>query len=123
MMKNFIKQKIFHNKSVIKNTGYCPCCDKKVIFFSDNEWLRDHYRCSNCGCIPRNRALMHCIEEFYPNWRDVVIHESSPYWSGSEKLSKGAKQYITSQYYPDRPSGTVVNGALNINLEWIFYSG
>ncbi|MEI2420916.1 hypothetical protein V6O07_11635, partial [Arthrospira platensis SPKY2] len=58
---------------IIKNHGYCYTCDQEVEFYSEKEWLRDRYKCSNCGSIPRERALMYCIEKFYPRWRQLSI--------------------------------------------------
>jgi hypothetical protein len=80
---------------VINNQGHCVVCDSHVTFFSENDWLRDHYLCNNCSSIPRERALMYCIEKFYPNWRELNIHESSPANRGASlKLKNNCK--ITS---------------------------
>src|ERR1700690_3775655 len=69
--------------NVLSNKGYCICCDKLVTFSSRYDWLRDHYICNNCSSIPRERALMFCIERYYPNWRELHIHESSPVIRGA----------------------------------------
>lgn len=98
--------------------GYCPCCDREVVFEATNSWLRDHFLCSNCGCIPRERALMLTIEKYYPNWKALAIHESSPGDRGASfKLKTNCQGYITSQYFPDRPFGTMVDGHRNEDLE------
>jgi hypothetical protein len=65
--------------------GYCPCCEKEVIFRSFNSWLRDNFICTNCFSIPRERALMLTIEKYYPNWKNLNIHESSPSNRGKYK--------------------------------------
>jgi hypothetical protein len=46
----------------LRNAGYCPVCASDVVFVSDDAWLRDHYRCTNCGSIPCARALMQVLE-------------------------------------------------------------
>lgn len=103
---------------IIINNGFCPCCDSEVIFSSKNSWLRDYYTCSKCGSIPRERALMYCIEKFYPNWRDLSIHESSPANRGASiKLKRECKHYLATHFFPDRPLGEEEKGYLNINLE------
>lgn len=103
---------------VLRNDGFCCCCDSNVTFTSKYTWLRDHYICSNCGSIPRERALMHCIETFYPEWKDLVIHESSPGNRGASlKLKNNCQNYIATHYFPDAPSGQIVKGFLNQNLE------
>lgn len=85
---------------VINNQGHCVVCDSHVTFFSENDWLRDHYLCNNCGSIPRERALMYCIEKYYPNWKKLNIHESSPASRGASlKLKKNCKNYIGTQYF------------------------
>lgn len=103
---------------MIENNGYCLCCDQETIFKSNNDWYRDHYVCTKCGSVPRERALMKVIEMYYPNWRELSIHESSPADRGASlKLKKECKKYIASQYWPDRKMGETYDGVFNINLE------
>ena len=109
-----IKSNVFY----FSHKGYCPCCDRKVTFTAYNSWLRDYFLCSNCGSIPRERALMLIIEKYYPNWRDLHIHESSPSNRGASlKLIKGAENYIASQYNPHKPFGTLIENYINQDLE------
>lgn len=92
-----------------KQKGFCPCCEKEVFFIAHNPWLRDHFKCSNCNCIPRERALMLTIKNEYPNWQHLKIHESSPGKRGhSVLLRKKAKDYIETQYFSNIPLGTFV---------------
>jgi SAM-dependent methyltransferase len=103
---------------VLKNSGYCPACAQEVTFVARNNWLRDYYRCSNCYSIPRERALMLTIEEFFPNWRKLIIHESSPRFRGvSKRLLQECSNYIPSQYFNDQKPGSVVEGFRTENLE------
>lgn len=98
--------------------GYCPCCEKQVIFEAYDDWLRDHFLCPNCYSIPRERALMLIIEKYYPNWKGLNIHESSPGSRGaSEKLKSNCSNYTSSQYYPNQSFGTIINGHRNEDLE------
>ena len=86
--------------------GNCPICEQNVIFRSKHNWLRDHFICSNCGSIPRERALMQVIKTYYPNYRDLKIHESSPGIRGASiKLKSECRNYSTSHYYNDLPLG------------------
>lgn len=101
-----------------KQTGYCNCCDRKVNFIATDSWLRDSFKCDNCSCIPRERALMQAIIDNYPNWKDLQIHESSPGKRGhSVRLTNECKNYFTSQYFPDEDSGITIRGFQNENLE------
>jgi SAM-dependent methyltransferase len=51
---------------------------------------------------------MVAIELFYPGWRSLKVHESSPGGRGvSVKLQMECSGYIASQFYPDFPRGTM----------------
>ncbi len=101
------------------NEGYCVTCDSETTFSSSNEWLRDYYICNRCDSIPRERALMFCIERYYPNWRELHVHESSPAPRGaSEKLKKHCAHYVPSHFFSDHPLGEIhQRGYSNENLE------
>jgi len=93
-------------KSLLESNGVCPTCDQEVVFRADNAWLRDHFLCSNCGSIPRERTLMHVIKMYYPNYRELIVHETSPCHRGaSPKLKAECPAYSASQYFPDVPRG------------------
>lgn len=99
--------------------GFCPCCNKEVNFVSNSTWYRDNFFCGNCGCIPRERALMRCIEMFFPDWRSYKIHESSPtMWRGpSVRLRDECEHYFPSQYWSEKKLGTSTEGIVNIDIE------
>ena len=103
----------------LEHRGFCTTCDSNVIFFADNEWLRDNFLCPRCGSIPRERALMLCIERFFPDWKSFFVHESSPGQRGaSVKLKKHCSNYIGTHYFPDFPAGEKhPTGWRNENLE------
>jgi len=83
----------------LRREGWCPICDKEESFIARHHWLRDHYLCSGCGSIPRERAIMHVIQTLYPKWRSLHIHESSPLNRGaSVKMREQCKKYIATQY-------------------------
>ena len=66
---------------------------------------------------------MLCIERFFPQWRSLSIHESSP-WPGrgaNRRLTEEAPAYIASHYYPDVGTGTIVNGIRCENLEHLSF--
>jgi SAM-dependent methyltransferase len=116
-MLDFLKN-IGNSKKTVKSTqGYCPCCENHVKFSSKHAWLRDHYLCSNCKCIPRERHLTYMIESVLPNWRELSIHESSPCKRGaSVKLKENCEHYIASHYYPDSDD-EYIDGYKNIDLQ------
>lgn len=95
-------------RNIFEHRGYCPICEKSTRFSSKERWFRDHLLCSGCGSIPRERALMKVISDYYPNWRELRIHETSPGGRGASlKLHGECKGYTASQYYPGVTPGQV----------------
>lgn len=96
----------FFKKTIFSQRGNCPICEKAVTFTSKESWFRDHLFCLSCGSIPRERALMKVISDYYPNWRDLSIHESSPGGRGASiKLHAECSGYTASQFFPDITPG------------------
>lgn len=103
---------------VLSSTGHCPICDGPASFAALDPWLRDHFLCAGCGSIPRERALMRVIETVCPDWREQVIHESSPSPRGaSQRLAAHCAGYIGTQFFPGVAAGTLHNGVRCENLE------
>ena len=58
------------------------------------------------------------LTRFFPNWRALAIHESSPTPRGiSLKLKRECAGYIESQYFVGERPGAVIRGFRNENLE------
>src|SRR5262249_4227276 len=97
---------------MFRNEGYSYCCASTVEFVAKSDWWRDDYRCTKCDSIPRERAVMYCIERFFPQWRNLTIHESSPVSDrgASRRLMNEAPGYGPSHYYPNVAPGEIVNG-------------
>jgi hypothetical protein len=102
--------------------GYCPICETKVFFAKEGPWLRDQFICISCRSIPRQRALLHVLQQHFPSWRDSRIHESSPGGVSSEKLQKECPNLIFSQYFSDVPRGHIRNGQQSEDLESLTFS-
>jgi len=66
-------------------------------------------QCASCGSWPAQRAFWFAMTSLRPNWRDLAIHESS---AGGDPVTsrflKECRNYIISQYDPDRPGGMMV---------------
>jgi SAM-dependent methyltransferase len=104
--------------------GFCVTCDRPTHFTSETAWFRDDLLCSLCGSIPRERALMFCLEKFCPQWRTLAIHESSPASRGaSSKLEKLCPMYSCSQLFPDSPLGSLHGGVRCEDLENMTFPG
>lgn len=97
--------------------GWCPICEKYTLFYKEGKWLRDQLRCIRCYSIPRWRALIYVLEKYFPNWRELRVHESSPCGAASAKLAKECKYYTPTHYFPDDPPGQMKKGIRNENLE------
>ena len=99
------------------NRGYCTICDCAVWFNETGPWLRDQYLCLRCGSIPRNRALVKVLNDHFPGWRELRIHESSPGGASSDKIRRECKQYVASQFFHGVPRGQLKDGQRSENLE------
>jgi SAM-dependent methyltransferase len=103
---------------VYRRVGHCPICQAGAEFTARHEWYRDHLLCSGCGSIPRERAMALVLERYFPHWRTLAIHESSPVPRGiSLKLKRECAGYIASQLFPGETLGSIVRGFRNENLE------
>ena len=99
---------LFKRKRKYKRKGTCGICETNVTFVSESNWFRDNLFCSGCGSIPRERALMRIIKQFFPNFTNSVIHESSPIGRGvSARLARECRHYTFSHYFPDTPQGKI----------------
>lgn len=96
------------NETFFQKEGYCPICEKQVTFNAERSWFRDFLLCSDCRSIPRERALFKVIADYFPNYRELSIHESSPASRGASlKLKKECPGYDSSQYFPDVSLGDI----------------
>ena len=94
--------------NIFNHKGTCDICEADVLFTSKNEWFRDNLRCSGCNSIPRERALMRIIKQYFPDLARLSIHESSPSTRGvSARLVRDCPGYTSSQYFPDTPLGQI----------------
>jgi hypothetical protein len=123
-IKKYIKNKIIEiyetkfSTFFFKQSGFCPCCEQETLFVAKHSWLRDHFKCNKCGCIPRERALMQVIKQYYPNWEFLSIHESSPGNRGHSKLLREkVRNYTETQFFKNRNLGDFVDGIRNEDLE------
>ena len=103
-----------------QSNGFCPICEKDVVFSSKNHDFRPQLRCPSCvnGSVPRERALALVLKRLVPDWRDRSIHESSPVGRGiTMQLRRERPNYIGTQYFPGQEPGKSIRGFRNENLE------
>lgn len=110
------------SRVLFSNAGLCPTCQRKVTFKARGKWLRDYYLCPNCKSKPRERALMRTLEMYFPDWKEKIIHESSPINRGASiRLAKECQHYQPSQLFTDIPLGSDKNGVRCENLEQLTF--
>ena len=109
---------IHSEKEVIySNNGVCPICEDVTTFTTRDSWYRDYYFCEKCRSIPRHRAFMVVLDKFCPNWRELVMHDSSPgSTSISWKLKRQCKYYIGSQFFSGLAKGDIIDNFRNEDL-------
>lgn len=104
--------------SFLESQGTCPTCLQAVTFRARGPWLRDDFLCTGCGSVPRERALMLVLDELFPGWPDLVIHESSPTDRGAtHRLRTGAPGWFPSFHFPGAAPGEFVKGYRSEDLE------
>jgi len=91
-------------------TGRCPICETPATFIADHPYLRDSLKCTGCGSIPRQRALFFVLNEAFPHWRHLAIHEAaaSPWSALCQKFRAECPRYVESQFIPDAERGSVL---------------
>ena len=100
-------------------------CQASATFTASNTWFRDHLICEVCRSIPRERAVVKVMTDWYPSHASLMVHESSPAQRGaSEFLRKSCLNYSTSQYLPNCEFGSTdsVTGFRSENLESLTFA-
>ncbi len=100
--------------------GFCPVCERPTLFFRPCPYtseLREYYRCLWCRCTPRYRAFNLVLEQRFPAWRDLALHESSPGGALSAKLARLCRSYVASDYYPGQAPGARCGRSRNEDLQ------
>jgi SAM-dependent methyltransferase len=108
-----------------KTSGFCQICHADSDFSASNAWFRDSLICEVCKSIPRERAVVKTIVDWYPSYASLVVHESSPAQRGaSEFLRSSCANYSTSQYLPHCQFGSTdpVTGFRSEDLEALTFS-
>jgi hypothetical protein len=103
---------------VFETEGSCCLCGSQAGFRAIRQteldfcwypnWFREGLRCLTCNSIPRERALFKIVERFFPNWRLLRLHESSPSetFVSSRKFRLECPGYLPTQYDPSISFGS-----------------
>ncbi len=92
------------------HSGYCPACERKATFVASRPDFRNALKCDSCGSLPRQRALMHVLTTYRPEWKSLSIHESAPGWDiVSQRLATECASYTASHYDNSHSLGIIVD--------------
>lgn len=105
-------------KFVFESPGYCPVCEADTVFRAEHDkelpeiwhthWFRGSLACTRCASIPRMRALAETLRRFFPKWRSLRMHESSPGRTGlSPRLAAQCPGYVATHYDRSRLPGSI----------------
>jgi SAM-dependent methyltransferase len=62
------------------------------------------------------------LNEHFPRWRELKIHESSPGGPSSDKLRRECREYVASQFFPNVPRGQWEGGQRSEDLEALTFA-
>ena len=110
-------KKQIKTRSDMHRWGHCPVCEQRRLFLAHFDTLDsfNNLRCIACHGAPRDRAVAMLLDQHLPGWRKTArVHESSPCTPCLKML---AGDYSSSQYYPEKRLGAMVDGFRNENIE------
>lgn len=97
-------------------SGHCPLCGKSV--FASLRASPFMTRCMRCSANVTNLALVPVIERhFHGDYAGKRAYELSTFGSTLKWLSRHFQTVTTSEYMPDSPLGSVIDGVLNQDVQ------
>jgi len=92
--------------------GQCPGCGNRLFLaFADTPF---HVRCLKCAATAVNLSLIPVISShFNGSFRGKAAYEMSTYGATHDFLKANFEGPIFSEFFPDRPLGSVENGVRN----------
>lgn len=92
-----------------RHEGFCPACERKAVFEANGPYFRSTLRCNTCNSAPRHRAIMNAIRTYYPHWRNLALHESSPGRDiVSQRLATECSTYTATQFDNRYSFGSII---------------
>ena len=97
--------------------GQCPVCAKCTFLLWTGDHARDRLLCVRCRSTLRHRAVVLALDRYFPDWKQLRIHESSPDGGASStRIRTDCPGYIATQFFPEVASGKVKDGVRCENL-------
>lgn len=88
----------------------CYCCICKSSGLHAVHLGGEKLVCIRCGSVGRQRALVSIMNDQFPGWERMSIHESSPSGASFQMFANVCKNYIPTFYWPDVPTGIEKDG-------------
>lgn len=104
---------------LFSNRGYCDICEAPTTFEARGSWLRDLYVCRNCRSLPRQRAIVHTLNNILPGWPELETHESSP---SLEFFARKCSHYTRSFFLEGVALGAIEREMRCENLERLTFA-
>jgi len=117
ILRRLIRLSRFYIRNGKSNLSFCSVCGQKAKFIITGKLWREHYICSFCAASPRQRSLMTVFNIVAPHWRELTIHESSPYGASSKVFEDQCQNYIATHLFKDIPLGSYLDGIRCENIE------
>lgn len=96
----------------------CPICQSHQRMVSAEDWLRDHFRCTSCNSLPRDRAHRRVLDAYFPGWKEKGVYEVGP---ANDLIRRVSTSYFPSHYFPGHPLGKEINEFRNEDIEALTY--
>lgn len=89
----------------------CPLCGQSFfLLFGNDPWLT---RCIKCKANITNLSLIPIIKEHTKGDYNKSVYELSSYGSTLEFLKSHFSNVVSSEFFPDKKLGELVDGILN----------
>jgi SAM-dependent methyltransferase len=101
--------------------GHCPSCSRDLfLMMKDDPFL---IRCLGCRASAINLSLIPVVQRHFPKINcSMCAYELSTYGSMLNWLRRNFFNLETSEYFPDQPLGTKVNGISNQDVQQLTFA-
>ena len=97
------------------NFGRCLVCGHRTLFVETGPWLANDYLCIRCHSMPRWRAILFVLDERFPAWRELQMHECGAGGLTTAKFKRessggySGSRYLVDEVPRGEPIGTVMS--------------
>lgn len=99
------------------NKDICTICGSTEFYCNGNDH-REDFRCNSCHSQTRVRYLKFVLDNSFPHWKDLIVHESSP--ASNTFFKNSCVNYSSSFYNLELLEGGIYDSSYNLNLENLY---